>query len=155
MIVKTYVDSWSPVIWPVFNIIFIAGMQLSLLLLISTPAYIQLLVTNMGMGISKVDTLFPRALVGLVLIEALADHQQWSLYSHCALADVDTDIYLRRFPKRKSEVQGHGQSPPRSRTRRLRARLCRQRPLLLVPPPKLCVRASLLGCSISMVVLQH
>ena len=82
MIVKKYVDSWSPAIWPVFNIVFIAGMQLSLLLLISTPAYIQLLVSHMGMGISKVDTLFPRALVGLVLIEALADHQQWSLYSH-------------------------------------------------------------------------
>lgn len=81
MIIKKQVDGWSPAIWPVFNIIFIAGMQLTLLFLIAAPAYIQLLVTNMGMGISWVDTLFPRALVGLVLIEALADHQQWSLYS--------------------------------------------------------------------------
>ncbi|OAF57919.1 hypothetical protein VC83_05268 [Pseudogymnoascus destructans] len=81
MIIKKKVNSWSTAIWPVFNIIFIAGMQLGLLLLISTPAYIQLLVSNMEMPISKVDTLFPRALVGLVLIEALADHQQWSFQS--------------------------------------------------------------------------
>lgn len=93
MIIKKKVDSWSKALWPVFNIIFIAGMQLGLLLLISTPAYIQLLVSNMEMPISKVDTLFPRALVGLVLIEALADHQQWSLYSHFILANVGTDIY--------------------------------------------------------------
>ncbi|OBT78423.1 hypothetical protein VF21_02139 [Pseudogymnoascus sp. 05NY08] len=77
MIIKKKVDSWSPAIWHVFNIIFIAGMQLGLLLLISTPAYIQLLVSNMEMPMSKVDTLFPRVLCGLVLIEALADHQQW------------------------------------------------------------------------------
>lgn len=93
-IIKKVVDSWSPAIWPVFNIVFIAGMQLSLLLLIAAPAYIQLLVSNMGMEISKVDTLFPRALVGLVLIEGLADHQQWSLYSHYLLSGLDTDIYL-------------------------------------------------------------
>ncbi|OBT54368.1 hypothetical protein VE04_05510 [Pseudogymnoascus sp. 24MN13] len=78
MVIKKVVDSYSKAIWPVFNIIFIAGMQLSLLLLISTPAYIQLLVSNMEMPMSKVDTLFPRALGGLVLIEALADHQQWT-----------------------------------------------------------------------------
>ncbi|KFX94819.1 hypothetical protein O988_06129 [Pseudogymnoascus sp. VKM F-3808] len=78
MIIKKDVDSWSPAIWPLFNIIFIAGMQLTLLLLFSAPAYIQLLVSNMGMEISKVDTIFPRVLVGLVLIEALADHQQWN-----------------------------------------------------------------------------
>lgn len=92
MVIKKVVDSYSKAIWPVFNIIFIAGMQLSLLLLISTPAYIQLLVSNMEMPMSKVDTLFPRALGGLVLIEALADHQQWSLYSHFILAHVDTNI---------------------------------------------------------------
>lgn len=155
MIVKRKVDSWSPAIWPLFNIVFIAGSQLILLFLIAAPAYIQLLVSNMGMGISKVDTFFPRALVGFVLIEALADHQQWSLYPYFVLADVDTDIYLQRFPKRKGEVQGFGQSPSRLRTRRLRARLLRRRPLLFVSPPELCVRASLLGSSISMVVLQH
>lgn len=155
MIIKKQVDSWNLALWPVFNIIFIAGMQLSLLFLISAPAYIQLLVTNMGMGISRVDTLFPRVLVGLVLIEALADHQQWSLYFHFILAIVDTDIYLCSFPERKGEIQGHRQSPPRSRTRRLRPGVCRQWPLLFVPPPKLCMRASLLGCRISMVVLQH
>lgn len=155
MIIKKKVDSWSPAIWPIFNIIFIAGMQISLLLLISAPAYIQLLVTNMGMEISRVDTLFPRALVGLVLIEALADHQQWSLYPQFVLVNVDADIYLCSFPKRKGEIQGHCQSPSRSRARRLRAGVCRQWPILFVSPPKLCVRASLLGCRISMVVLQH
>ncbi|KAL5354717.1 hypothetical protein ACLOAV_000806 [Pseudogymnoascus australis] len=81
MIVKRKVDSWSPAIWPLFNIVFIAGSQLILLFLIAAPAYIQLLVSNMGMGISKVDTFFPRALVGFVLIEALADHQQWNFQS--------------------------------------------------------------------------
>jgi hypothetical protein len=94
MIIKSQVDAVNPAIWYLFNIVFIAAMQLGLLLLISTPAYIQLLVTSMGMEFSTVDKLFPRALVGLVLIEGLADHQQWSLYSHYVLADVDTDVYL-------------------------------------------------------------
>lgn len=89
MVIKKVVDSWSRAIWPVFNIIFIAGMQLTLLLLIAAPAYVQLLVTNMGMEISKVDTIFPRVLVGLVLIEALADHQQWSLCSHYLLSGFE------------------------------------------------------------------
>ncbi|KFY22822.1 hypothetical protein V493_06302 [Pseudogymnoascus sp. VKM F-4281 (FW-2241)] len=111
MIVKKKVDTWSPVIWPLFNIIFIAGMQLTLLLLISAPAYIQLLVTNMGMGISKVDTLFPRALVGLVMIEALADHQQWSLFPHFVLDDVDTNIYLQDFQSAKAKYRATAKVP--------------------------------------------
>jgi steroid 5-alpha reductase family enzyme len=82
MIIKAQVDAVNPAIWYLFNIVFIAGIQLGLLLLISTPAYIQLLVSNMQMEMSWVDRIFPRALVGLVLIEGLADHQQWGSYFH-------------------------------------------------------------------------
>jgi steroid 5-alpha reductase family enzyme len=112
MIIKKKVDSWSKALWPVFNIIFIAGMQLGLLLLISTPAYIQLLVSNMEMPISKVDTLFPRALVGIVLIEALADHQQWSLYSHLYWLMWTLTFIREGFQTAKAKYRATAKVPP-------------------------------------------
>src|SRR5690349_14086249 len=115
MIVKAKIDSVNPAIWYIFNLVFIAATQLSLLLLISTPAYIQLVVTNMGMEISKVDTIFPRILLALVLIEGLADHQQWGLYFQFGHLLVLLLIYMciYRVPKREGEIQGHCQSPSR------------------------------------------
>jgi steroid 5-alpha reductase family enzyme len=77
MIIKAQVDAVNPALWYLFNIVFIAAIQLGLLLLISTPVYIHLLVSNLQMEISWWDRVFSRALIGLVLIEALADQQQW------------------------------------------------------------------------------
>lgn len=74
MILKSKMNS---VQWFFFNIVFIATMQSALLFIISTPAYILLLVTKLGLPLSKVDTITPRAIIAFILIETLADHQQW------------------------------------------------------------------------------
>lgn len=75
MIVKGYVNNEA--IWKVFNLTFIAIAQMVLLFLISCPAYILLLSTKQGMAMHTVDTVASRLIVGLVLLEFMADQQQW------------------------------------------------------------------------------
>lgn len=65
-------------IWFFFNLFFIAIAQSILLFLISTPAYILLLVTKHGMPMTKIDSIFPRVVIALVLLEFMADQQQWN-----------------------------------------------------------------------------
>jgi hypothetical protein len=75
---KTVKSSMSPALWFIFNIVFIAGAQSVLLFLITTPAYILLLATKMGMPLATIDTVFPRAFIALILMAFMADQQQWS-----------------------------------------------------------------------------
>jgi hypothetical protein len=58
-------------------VVFISFAQNILLFLISTPTYILLLVEKLGVDIARMDNVFPRILLGLVLVEFFADQQQW------------------------------------------------------------------------------
>ncbi len=64
----------------VFNVLFIALTQSVLLFAITTPAYILLLASRQGENLTTVDTIFPRILLGLVLLEWFADQQQWGMF---------------------------------------------------------------------------
>jgi steroid 5-alpha reductase family enzyme len=63
----------------VFNVIFISTIQSLLLFAITTPTYVILLAARSGEALSTADTVFVRALMGLVLIEFFADQQQWGM----------------------------------------------------------------------------
>ncbi|CAD6503172.1 BgTH12-02840 [Blumeria graminis f. sp. triticale] len=67
----------GPSLFFLLNILFISLAQSLLLLLLTTPAYI-MLVSSQFMGkMSLADYMFTHTLVGLVIIEFLADQQQW------------------------------------------------------------------------------
>ncbi|SZF04448.1 unnamed protein product [Blumeria hordei] len=67
----------GPSLFFLLNIFFISLAQSLLLLLLTTPAYI-MLVSSQFMGkMSLTDYMFTHALVGLVIIEFVADQQQW------------------------------------------------------------------------------
>jgi hypothetical protein len=67
-----------PSLFFVFNVLFISLAQSLLLFAISTPTYVILLAAQNGTRMSGADIIFPRALMGLVLVEWFADGQQWS-----------------------------------------------------------------------------
>jgi F0F1-type ATP synthase beta subunit len=48
--------------------------------LISTPAYVMLLVSRFSESMTTADTIFARILMGLVMVEFFADQQQWGKY---------------------------------------------------------------------------
>lgn len=79
MIVKNYVN--NDTIWFIFNLSFIVIYQMILLFTVTTPAYILLCATNMGMPMTWIDTMAPRAILALVLLEFMADQQQWNYQS--------------------------------------------------------------------------
>lgn len=79
MIVKNYVNNEA--IWFIFNLFFIVIYQMILLFTVATPTYILLCATNMGMPTTWVDTMAPRVILALVLLEFMADQQQWN-YQH-------------------------------------------------------------------------
>ena len=76
MIVKNYVNNEA--IWFVFNLTFIVIYQMILLFTVATPAYILLCASNMGLPSTWADTMAPRVILALVLLEFMADNQQWS-----------------------------------------------------------------------------
>lgn len=64
----------------VLDLVFIAFIQNLLLLAVATPAYILLLVSRVP-GVPEMttaDTMFSRGLVVVLILEALADQQQWN-----------------------------------------------------------------------------
>jgi steroid 5-alpha reductase family enzyme len=67
----------NPALFFLFNVTFISFAQNALLCLITTPTYIMLLVSRINDTMDIVDILFARALMVLILIEFLADQQQW------------------------------------------------------------------------------
>lgn len=70
----------NPTLFFVFNVLFISLAQSLLLFAISTPTYVILLAAQDGTRMSGADIIFPRALMGLVLVEWFADGQQWSIF---------------------------------------------------------------------------
>jgi steroid 5-alpha reductase family enzyme len=64
----------------IFNLGFIALFQNLVLVVITTPGYILLLASRLpgATGNDLIDTIFSRSLVVVLLIEALADQQQWA-----------------------------------------------------------------------------
>ncbi|GAB7358123.1 hypothetical protein MBLNU230_g0282t1 [Neophaeotheca triangularis] len=67
-----------PVLFFIFNVLFISTAQSILLFLIITPAYPLILAARLHPEMFWVDTMFPRFLIGLVLLEYFADGQQWT-----------------------------------------------------------------------------
>lgn len=67
----------SPPLFFVFNVLFISLAQSVLLFLITTPTYVILLGERFQKPLDMADTVFPRLLLGLVLLEFFADGQQW------------------------------------------------------------------------------
>jgi steroid 5-alpha reductase family enzyme len=70
----------SPTLFFLFNVAFISLAQSILLFLISTPAYVMLLVSRFSESMTTADTIFARILMGLVMVEFFADQQQWGKY---------------------------------------------------------------------------
>jgi hypothetical protein len=66
-----------------FNVVFISLSQSLLLFAITTPAYVLLLASRLEDNMATVDTVFPRVLMGLVLLEFFADQQQWGTFLAC------------------------------------------------------------------------
>ena len=67
----------SPTLFFLFNVTFISLWQNVLLFLITTPAYIMVLVSRINDTMAMSDILFARSLMVLILIEFFADQQQW------------------------------------------------------------------------------
>jgi hypothetical protein len=77
----------SPALFFVFNVVFISLAQNILLFLVSTPTYVMLLVSRFNGTMGTADIIFARILMGLILVEFLADQQQWSEY-HSGIRDI-------------------------------------------------------------------
>lgn len=69
----------SPSLFFVFNVVFISLAQSILLFMVSMPAYVLLLTERYGSEYTLVDTVFPRIMLGLVIVEWFADQQQWGM----------------------------------------------------------------------------
>ncbi|KAF1996543.1 DUF1295-domain-containing protein [Amniculicola lignicola CBS 123094] len=66
----------------VLNIFFISLAQSLLLFLITTPTYILLLSARLtGNTLTTYDSLFPKLIFALVLVEFFADQQQWAFHA--------------------------------------------------------------------------
>jgi steroid 5-alpha reductase family enzyme len=74
-----------PAAFFVFNIVFISLAQSVLLWMVTTPTYVMLLAGKYGSDQTTADQFFSRAIIGLVLIEFLADGQQWTYQNAKAL----------------------------------------------------------------------
>lgn len=61
----------------ILNIVFISLIQSVLLFVITTPSYVILLASKLGAETGLTDTIFPRVLLGLVMLTYFADQQQW------------------------------------------------------------------------------
>jgi steroid 5-alpha reductase family enzyme len=72
----------SPTLFFVFNVLFISLAQSILLFAITAPTYALLLVESLRAPLTTVDSVFPRILLGLVLLEWFADQQQWGMSCH-------------------------------------------------------------------------
>ncbi|MCJ1407803.1 hypothetical protein MMC19_001874 [Ptychographa xylographoides] len=69
----------GPVLFFVFNVIFISLAQSILLFSITMPTYILLLTSKfMGGNMLPLDIAFSQGLTGVVLLAAIADQQQWN-----------------------------------------------------------------------------
>jgi hypothetical protein len=69
-----------------FNILFISLAQSILLFLVTTPAYVFLLVERLDEPFGAFDNTFPKILLGLVLVEWFADKQQWGMFFQSILS---------------------------------------------------------------------
>lgn len=69
-----------PGLFFLFNVTFISFLQNVLLFLITTPAYIQLLVSRINDTMDMADIAIARVLMVLILLETFADQQQWGEY---------------------------------------------------------------------------
>jgi len=63
-----------------FNVVFISLVQSLLLFAITTPAYLLLLASRQEDNLTTADIVFPRILLGLVILEWFADQQQWGMF---------------------------------------------------------------------------
>jgi steroid 5-alpha reductase family enzyme len=70
----------SPAQFFIFNVVFIATAQNILLCMITMPTYSLLLIEKLDLPITRIDNIFPRVMLGFVLIEFFADQQQWGMY---------------------------------------------------------------------------
>jgi steroid 5-alpha reductase family enzyme len=73
----------SPALFFVLNVLFISLWQPLLLLLITSPTYIFILLSQLpeGATFGIYDLIFSRLLIFFVLIETIADEQQWKFQS--------------------------------------------------------------------------
>jgi len=127
----------SPALFFVFNVVFISLAQNILLFLVSTPTYVMLLVSRFNGTMGTADIIFARILMGLILVEFLADQQQWSEY-HSGIRDITYLITLRgRLPESKKSLPEKRQSATRFQSRRPRSWVCGDRSLVVEPPPQL------------------
>ncbi|KAF8543958.1 hypothetical protein BDD12DRAFT_725232 [Trichophaea hybrida] len=90
----------SPLGFVVLDLTFIAFYQNLLLLAVSTPAYILLLCSTLKdfPAMNTTDTVISRALIVLLLIETLADQQQW-VYQSAKKAYKETGNIPEGFTK--------------------------------------------------------
>jgi steroid 5-alpha reductase family enzyme len=70
----------NPGLFFLLNVTFISFLQNVLLFLITTPAYVMLLVSRINETMALADIMFARVLMVLILLEYFADQQQWGEY---------------------------------------------------------------------------
>lgn len=68
----------GPVLFEIFNWTFISFCQVVLLYLLASPAYVILLSTQFDPDIQASDIAYVAIQIGLILVEVIADQQQWS-----------------------------------------------------------------------------
>jgi steroid 5-alpha reductase family enzyme len=73
----------NPALFFVFNVVFICLAQSILLFLVSMPAYVMLLTSQITRRVDESDTVFARLVLALVTLEFFADQQQWSKEPCC------------------------------------------------------------------------
>jgi len=102
----------SPALFFVFNVVFISLAQNILLFLVSTPTYVMLLVSRFNGTMGTADIIFARILMGLILVEFLADQQQWSEY-YSGIRDIHiSNLSVADYQKAKKAYQKSAKVPP-------------------------------------------
>ena len=89
----------NPIVWQLFNLLFIAGYQHLLVFLFTLPAYAAYI--NRGVPLGAVDYVAAVIFIILVLFETIADQQMWNFqqekYRRIAAGEAQEGDYRRGF----------------------------------------------------------
>jgi len=117
-----------------------------LLFLMASPAYILLLVSRINPELSLPDLIFSGIILTLLLIETVADEQQWGTCSRLFAILARKEDWLtviNRLSTNQTQISQDSQNTAWMQVyaNRSRQRILRFRPLVMVSSPKFCMRA--------------